>query len=238
MKIIAIYVVSIAIVAKIHAAVAFRRSSSPMTVMAMVLPNPFDIIERDFKALTRRVTAHHILLPKSDEVALSLKQNIRNRVNPKKESGRDPMYIVDAFSQAAEKYSRDDETASRGGLLGTQVPQGYCRAPELDKACFEVPLGQITGPIETEFGYHLLLVVERTNCPKLDGAYNRIARGGKDGTEVVFVGDGSKQAGGTDQIASVALQQVGFWISVSLLGGIFAEVAAKAANIVETVPWE
>ena len=211
----------------------------PMATMAMVLPpNPFEIIERDFKALTRRVTAHHILIPKSDEVALSLKQSIRNRVNPAKDSGRDPLFIVDAFSQAAEKYSRDDETASRGGLLGTQVPQGYCRAPELDRACFEVPLGQIAGPIETEFGYHLLLVVERTNCPKIDGAYNRIARGGKDGTDAIFVGDGSKQAGGTDQIASLALQQVGFWIAISLLGGVVAEIAAEAANIVETVPWK
>jgi hypothetical protein len=34
------------------------------------------------------------------------------------------------------------------------------------------------------------------------------------------------------------LQKVGFWIWVSLAGGIAAELAAKAANVVETLPWD
>ncbi len=202
----------------------------------MILPNPIEIIDRDFKALTRKVTAHHILLPKSDEVALSLKQNIRNKVNPAKDSNKTKMFIVDAFEMAAKKYSRDEETAVNGGLLGKLSPQGYCRAPELDKACFEVPLGEISGPIESEYGYHLLLVTERTNCPKLDGGYNKIVRGGEDGTDAIFVGDQSKE--GSDLIIRLAFQQIGFWICVSFAGGIFAEIAAKAANVVETLPWE
>ena len=44
--------------------------------------NPIDVVTRDFRALTRRVTAHHILLPKSRDVALALKQRIRNEVSP------------------------------------------------------------------------------------------------------------------------------------------------------------
>ena len=111
------------------------------------LPNPIQIVSRDYQALTRRVTAHHILLPKSTDAALALKQKIRNAVSPKKDSDVDPMYIVDAFSAAAAKYSRDDETAVRGGLLGEMVPQGYCRANEIDKACFEVALGDVVGKI-------------------------------------------------------------------------------------------
>lgn len=202
----------------------------------MIMPNPIEIIDRDFKALTRKVTAHHILLPKSDQVALSLKQNIRNKVNPAKESGKIRMFIVDAFEMAAKKYSRDEETAINGGLLGTLAPQGYCRASELDKACFEAPLGEIAGPIESEYGYHLLLVTERTNCPKLDGGYNKIVRGGEDGTKTIFVGDQSKE--GSDPIIRLAFQQIGFWICVSFAGGIFAELAAKAANVVDKLPWE
>ena len=197
--------------------------------------NPIEIITRDFQALTRKVTAHHILLPKSDDVALALKQNIRN----KSQSETDPLYIVDAFSSAAKKYSRDEETAIRGGLLGTLVPQGYCRAKELDKACFEVPLGEIAGPIESEYGYHLLLVVERTNCKKLDGQYTRIRRStsSADGKVTkVFEGDNDRE--GTDQMIKLGMQQVGFWIGVSFAGGIVAEVAAKASNVIEALPWE
>ena len=111
------------------------------------LPNPIQIVSRDYQALTRRVTARHILLPKSTDVALALKQKIRNAASPKKDSDVDPMYIVDAFSAAAAKYSQDDETAVRGGLLGEMVPQGYCRANELDQKCFEVALGDVVGKI-------------------------------------------------------------------------------------------
>lgn len=208
-----------------------------------------DVISRDFAALTRKVTAHHILLPKSDEVALALKQSIRNKISPSTpttsinsndnnnessdaKTQEEPMYIVDAFSLAAKKYSRDEETAVNGGLLGTLVPQGYCRSQELDQACFTVPLGEICGPIESEYGYHLLLVVERTNCPKLDGQYTKISRG-VDGVSKVFM-DG----GGRTEVTKVAYQQVGFWMGVTLAGGVVAELAAKTANVIDSVPWE
>ena len=202
-------------------------------VSSFELPNPVTIITRDFQALTRRVTAHHILLPKSTDVALALKQKIRNAVLPKKDTNK-PIYIDDAFSAAALKYSKDEETAARGGQLGTLVPQGYCRAKELDEACFEVPLGEIAGPIETEYGYHLLLVTERTNCPKLDGKYSRIIRGA-DGTSTAFV---ERDPSDKDDFAKLALKQVGFWIAVTLAGGLVAEIAAKAANFLETTPLE
>ena len=197
--------------------------------------NPIDVISRDFQALTRKVTAHHILLPKSADVALKLKQTIRDKASPK--SSDDPKYIVDVFASAAKKYSRDEETAVRGGLLGKLVPQGYCRAKELDAACFEVPLGEVAGPIESEYGYHLLLVTERTNCPKLDGRENRIECDVEDGFSTKFVpGDSSQE--GSEQVKNVALQQVGFWMGVSLAGGVMAEVAAKTANVIDTLPWE
>ena len=194
--------------------------------------NPIDIVTRDFNALTRKVTAHHILLPPSMDVALALKQRIRNKVSNDSEA----MYIVDAFSSAAMKYSRDEETAINGGLLGTLVPQGYCRAKELDKACFEVPLGEICGPIESEYGYHLVLVVERTNCKRIDGQYTKISRSPVDGTSKVFMGDNDKE--GSEQMVKLAIQQLGFWIGVSFAGGVVAEMAAKASNVIDTLPWE
>lgn len=125
-----------------------------LTILHLLRPTVafIDVIARDFNALTRKVTAHHILLPKSSDVALALKQSIRNRVNPPKGSDKEPIYIVDAFSAAAERYSRDEETAVRGGLLGVLAPQGYCRAKELDAACFQVPLGEVCGPIESDYG--------------------------------------------------------------------------------------
>jgi len=205
----------------------------------------FDKIQRDFNALTRRVTAYHILLPNTAtptkvvidssgvessslqlyDIALTLKQKIRNKAS-------DQMYIVDAFNEAARRYSIDKETAVRGGLLGTLVPQGYCRAPELDQACFEVPLGEVSGPIVSEYGYHLLLVEERTNCPKLDGKYTRISRGssnenGMESTDVVM--SGSQEEDG-NRVGAVVVQQIVFWTFASFAGGIVAEIAARVSQ--------
>ena len=213
-----------------------------MTMVSVIdsfnLPRPLQVIQRDFQALTRRVTAYHILLPKSDEVALKLKQSIRNKAYAKKsDTEQQPMYIVDAFNQSAKKYSRCTDTASNGGLLGNLVPQGYCSAPELDKACFEVPLGEVSGPIESNYGYHLLLVEERTNCPKIDGKYTRISRGGgTDGTNIEYNTNASKSE--NDNMPVFVMKQIGFWITISFAGGIVAELAAKTAGVFDTLPWE
>jgi peptidyl-prolyl cis-trans isomerase C len=179
---------------------------------------PLDKIRKDLNALTRRVTARHILLPpNAKEVALTLKQRIRNQALD------DDRFVIDIFEEAAKKYSADDTTNYRGGLLGELVPQGYCRSSELDRACFEVPLGTIEGPLETSYGYHLLLVSERTNCPQLDGRATKLVRGSTDGLGTLVT---SEQVGKVD-IAKFAVDQIAFWLVACVAGGIVAEIAAQ-----------
>lgn len=183
--------------------------------------SPLDKIRKDLNALTRRVTARHILVPpNAKEVALTLKQRIRNQALD------DDRFVIDIFEEAAKKYSADETTNYRGGLLGELVPQGYCRSAELDRACFEVPLGTIEGPLETSYGYHLLLVSERTNCPQLDGRATKLVRddtksGGGLGTLVA-----SEQVGKVD-VAKFAVDQIAFWLVACVAGGIVAEIAAQ-----------
>ncbi|MGK3737650.1 MAG: parvulin-like peptidyl-prolyl isomerase [Bacillariaceae sp.] len=77
----------------------------------------FQKVQKDFASLTRRVTARHILV--SDEkIAQVLKQKIRNECIEKE------LFVIDTFEEAAKKYSKDDTTNFRGGLLGELVPQG------------------------------------------------------------------------------------------------------------------
>ena len=181
----------------------------------------FDKIQNDLAALTRRVTAHHILVSNA-EVALALKRKIRDA------SVEQERFVVDVFRDAAQKYSQDDTTNRRGGLLGELVPQGYCRSKILDRACFQVELGQLEGPIESEFGHHLLLVTERTNCPKLDGTKTKLMQ--LRGDDVFGTLVPSKQVGSPD-VASFALQQFGYWIFVFFAGGILAEVIARLVSV-------
>jgi hypothetical protein len=179
-----------------------------------------DKIQNDFNALTRRVTARHILLPPNTDVVLALKQRIRTQCS---ERGQ---FVVDVFEEAAKKYSQDGTTNFRGGLLGELVPQGYCQSSELDRACFEVRLGEIEGPIKTKYGYHLLLVSERTNCPNLDGVKTKLVSDGKSwrGTLVE-----SEQVGKVN-VAEFAGEQVRFWLIACVAGGIVAELAVQVAR--------
>ncbi|KAG7340395.1 peptidyl-prolyl cis-trans isomerase [Nitzschia inconspicua] len=185
------------------------------------LNDVFQKVQNDFFALTRRVTARHILVSNT-EIATALKQKIRTECIDQQR------YVVDVFEEAAIKYSRDDTTNFRGGLLGTLVPQGYCVCPTLDRACFEVSLGQVVGPFETDYGHHLLLVTERTNCPKLDGDKTLLMQTrGDDIFGTLVVPPTSNSPDVLRNPAQMVLDQLAFWFVVMIAGGIVAELAEK-----------
>ena len=62
------------------------------------------------------------------------------------------------FAELAEEYSQDPGSAENGGDLGCQPEGGF--VPEFDEAAFSAEVGEILGPVETEFGFHLIEVTE------------------------------------------------------------------------------
>jgi hypothetical protein len=180
----------------------------------------FQKIATDFQALTRRVTARHILVP-DEQVARVLKQKIRDECLQKE------IWVVDAFEEAAKKYSRDESTNFRGGLIGELVPQGYCRSSELDNLQFSVTLGDIAGPLETEYGYHLMLVTERTNCPNLDGDKTMIFQTrGDDVFGTLYEG----QQVGKVNVPEIIADQLQFWALTVVAGGAVAELSQNLVS--------
>lgn len=89
------------------------------------------------------VRAAHILVPTYDE-AVNVKQQI--------ESGKI------TFAQAAEKYSKCP-SGRNGGDLG-YFTKGQM-VPEFDKAAFTLPVDKVSDPVKTQFGYHLIEVLDR-----------------------------------------------------------------------------
>lgn len=77
------------------------------------------------------------------------------------------------FAALAAEHS-DDGTAQRGGDLGWFGP-GRMVAP-FEEAAFGARVGQIVGPVETQFGYHLIEVTERATeeAQIADFALNRV----------------------------------------------------------------
>jgi peptidyl-prolyl cis-trans isomerase D len=70
--------------------------------------------------------------------------------------------IVDGanFADVAEQESSDKASAANGGELGT-VTRGQT-VPAFDQAIWNTPVGQISQPILTQYGYHILQVESRS----------------------------------------------------------------------------
>ncbi|HUJ16182.1 MAG TPA: peptidylprolyl isomerase [Thermoanaerobaculia bacterium] len=67
------------------------------------------------------------------------------------------------FATAAKQYSDDVASAQRGGELGP-VGRGML-PPELEARVFEIPAGQISGPIPSPYGIHIFKVNSRGAAP-------------------------------------------------------------------------
>lgn len=63
------------------------------------------------------------------------------------------------FADLAKQHS-SCPSGNDGGNLGTFSPGQM--VPEFDTACFEGNVGEVQGPIKTQFGYHAVEVTERT----------------------------------------------------------------------------
>jgi len=64
----------------------------------------------------------------------------------------------ESFEDLAKTYSKDPGSAETGGDLGT-FEQGMM-VPEFDEAVFTMQEGQVSEPVKTEFGYHLIKLVK------------------------------------------------------------------------------
>jgi len=63
------------------------------------------------------------------------------------------------FAELAKKYSEDPGSKDKGGLY-ENFPRGQMVKP-FEDAAFSVPVGQISGVVETAYGYHIIKVIGR-----------------------------------------------------------------------------
>ena len=66
---------------------------------------------------------------------------------------------VDNFTEMATQHSKCN-SAQRGGHLGFFGPGQML--PEFDKAIWEAKVGEVVGPVQTQCGYHYILVNSKT----------------------------------------------------------------------------
>ncbi|TWT06712.1 foldase [Planococcus sp. CPCC 101016] len=93
-----------------------------------------------------QVEASHILVATQEEA---------DEVKAKLDDGGD-------FAELAAEYSTDSANAESGGALG--VFGAGEMAPEFEEAAFSMAVDEISKPVETDYGFHIIQVTEKTDA--------------------------------------------------------------------------
>jgi hypothetical protein len=117
-----------------------------------------------------KIKVRHIVLTinpaavngKTKQDALNLAQQISLQLFPffhgTDESEATKLVRVRKFAELAAHYS-DDGAAQQGGDLGW-VDKGALD-PQFEEAAFALPVGKLSGIVETKYGYHIILVEDK-----------------------------------------------------------------------------
>jgi peptidyl-prolyl cis-trans isomerase D len=107
----------------------------------------YDKQKGQFGVAEKRHARHILITGKDDAAALAQAQQVLAQAK----GGKD-------FGELAKQYSQDPGTAKNGGDLGFAERSAYVQ-PFAD-ALFSMKPGDITGPVKTQFGYHLIKLEE------------------------------------------------------------------------------
>ena len=107
--------------------------------------------QREIANLAEQRRAAHILLEVNDkltdEQAKAQLENMAERLK----KGED-------FAALAKEFSQDPGSASNGGDLGFAGPGVY--DPEFEKALYALKKGEVSAPVRTAFGWHLIKLLD------------------------------------------------------------------------------
>lgn len=105
-------------------------------------------VEAEYNAI-QKVEASHILVDDLETAELIL----------------DKLNAGEDFAELAIEYSKDPGSGQRGGELGF-FPRGQM-VPPFEETAFSLEIGEISEPVQSQFGYHIILVTdhERFDLP-------------------------------------------------------------------------
>jgi peptidyl-prolyl cis-trans isomerase SurA len=136
------------------------RPLQPGTASALVRSaNGFHILRLNDRrgstapVIVRQTRARHILIRANELVPEAEARRRLDSIKERLENKGD-------FAQLARQYSEDSSNA-KGGDLGWLSPGDT--VPEFERAMNALEPGQVGGPVQSQFGWHLIQVMERRN---------------------------------------------------------------------------
>lgn len=91
-----------------------------------------------------------VLAPQADAASKAAARALADSIAKALREGAD-------FATAARRFSQDPGSREQGGDLGW-LRRGPPLAPEFEKVAFQLPVGVISNPVESPFGYHIIQV--------------------------------------------------------------------------------
>lgn len=132
-----------------------------------------DVINRYFEAQALRVALRDDVT--ADITDEPLHANSRHILVATEEEALDVLAALEAgesFAQLAQSISIDTGSGSRGGELGWAPVNNF--VPPFAEAVATGEIGPILGPVQSEFGWHIIQVRARENRPVAETALNNL----------------------------------------------------------------
>lgn len=104
-----------------------------------------DALADETPRIAEQVNARHILVDTQEEAEAVIKRI---------EDGED-------FAAVAKELSKDTGSAETGGELGFSAKGSF--VPEFEDAAFSLPVGELSEPVQSQFGWHVIEVLAREN---------------------------------------------------------------------------
>ncbi|MCV9919906.1 SurA N-terminal domain-containing protein [Pseudomonas sp. BT-42-2] len=127
------------------------------------------LYEKEIANLSEQRHAAHILIDVNDKVSEAQAKARIEEIQQRLAKGED-------FAKLAKEFSQDPGSATTGGDLGFAGPGVY--DPAFEDALYKLSKDQVSEPVRTEYGYHLikLLGVEAPEVPSFASLKDKLTR--------------------------------------------------------------
>jgi peptidyl-prolyl cis-trans isomerase SurA len=171
------------------------------------------LVVHDRASATQDVRIAHIMVtPESEEDSTSAWDEVR-AIQDSLANGVD-------FAELARRNSDDRSSAGNGGELGFIAIDGRL-IPAIKEAAFALEnIGDVSEPVVTSFGIHLLKLLERKEPASLDDAYEGIRR---------RVSRSGQLEKAEQEYARAILADVGYSIDTTAVRAIFGSMSGDSA---------